>query len=279
MAFIRSIEVLIEPKNGDAFSILELRIAFSIERTNSPEPNSAIIRIWNLTKDTSSKVTGADNRIRLRAGYKDEIVGTLFFGMIVKGRRYRSGNDYITELLAQDGRAAAVSEQVSVSFSKDIDALTVAQTMLDAIGLPFKGQENIPGDAVYPFGFCYIGAPAEGLRKVLNRFGLHYTVQNEMIYLLKAGEAAEDTGLQLTAENGLFTVPQPVSDKTEADDPQKDAPNRWGFSAMLFPELVPGAVCAVETPTFTGGLIIRKARYEGDNWEGAFSMDIEAEAV
>jgi hypothetical protein len=196
-----------------------------------------------------------------------------------KGTRYRSGNDYITELLSQDGRAVVTSKPVSVSFAKDIDVITVAQTMLDALELSSKGLENIPNDAKYPFGFCYIGSAAEGLRKVLNRYALSYTIQNEMVYILSAREAAEDTGITLTAENGLFTFPQPVSDKTESNDVESEAKNRWAFSALLFPDLLPGAGCEIESATFTGRVVIRAARYEGDNRDGSFSMDIEAEAV
>jgi hypothetical protein len=83
MGYMRSIEVIVEPKNGDTVIIEELRITFYIERSDSALPNISIIRIWNLTEDTSSKVTSADNRIRLRAVYKDETVGTLFFGTVI----------------------------------------------------------------------------------------------------------------------------------------------------------------------------------------------------
>jgi len=55
--------------------------------------------------------------------------------------------------------------------------------------------------------------------------------------------------------------------------------NGWKFSTMLFPELLPGAACKVEASTFTGDLVIHKAIYEGDNWEGSFKIDIEAEAI
>jgi hypothetical protein len=197
----------------------------------------------------------------------------------LKGNRYRNGNDFITELQVQDGRAAVMAGQLSVSFAKDTDAITIAQTFLDAIGLPFKGQGKIPGGEKYPSGFCYIGMATEGLRKILNRFDLTFTIQNEMLYILKPGEAADNTGLKLTPSTGLLTIPQPISDKTGVDDSETEPSNGWKFSTMLFPELLPGAACKVESSSFSGEVIIHKAVYEGDNWDGDFRIDIEAEAV
>jgi hypothetical protein len=279
MAFMRYVEVTVGPKNGTGFKIDGLKISFKIEKSDSSEPNTSTIKIYNLSAETSSKVTVADNHIQLRAGYKDETIGAIFFGTVLKGNRYKDGNDYITELQVQDGRAAVMGGYISASYSKDVEALTVAQDILNAIGLPFKGQDKIPGGETYPSGFCHIGMAVDALRKVLNRFDLTYTIQNEMIYILKAGEAADNTGLRLTPTTGLLTIPQPISDKTSEDDAEAEAVNGWKFSTMLFPELLPGAACKVEASTFTGDMVIHKAIYEGDNWEGDFKIDIEAEAL
>jgi hypothetical protein len=279
MAFIRKVEVVAGPKGGEGFKIDGLKIAFTIEKTDSPDPNKSKIRIYNLSPDTSSKVTVAGNHITLKAGYEDESVAAIFFGDVLKGRRYRDGNDYCTELEVFDSRTAVFSGQVSVSFAKETEARTVTQAYLDAIGLPFKGLENIPAGAFYPHGLAYIGMAGDGLRDVLNRYGLTYTIQNEMLYIIKPGEAAEKTGLKLTPKTGLLTTPQPVSDKTEDDDTATDASNRWKFSTMLFPELLPGAACKVESSTLNGEVIIKKAVYTGDNMTGDFKIDIEGDAA
>ena len=151
--------------------------------------------------------------------------------------------------------------------------------ILNIIGLPHRGKENIPEGETYPSGFAHIGMATDALRKVLNRFDLSYTIQNEMIYILKKGEAANPTGLLLTPGTGLLTSPQPVSDKTTQGNINAEASNEWEFAAMLLPELSPGAACRVESTTFTGDLLIRQAIYEGDNWDGEFKVDIKAEAL
>lgn len=279
MAFMRYVEVTVGPKNGTGFKIDGLKISFHIEKTDSSEPNKSTIKIYNLTQETSSKVTVADNHIQLRAGYKDETVAAIFFGTVVEGRRYKEGEDFITELKVQDGRSAVMGGYISISYAKDVAVTTVVEDILNAIGLPYKGQDNIPSGENYPSGFVYDGMATNALKKVLDRFSLSYTIQNEMLYILIKGQAADQTGLRLTPNTGLLTIPQPISDKTTDDDSEADAKSGWKFSAMLFPELLPGAACNVEASTFSGDMLIHKAVYDGDNWDGSFKIDIEAEAI
>ena len=279
MAFHRFVEIVVGPKNGEGFKISGLKITFSIEKTDSADPNKSRIQIYNLSQNTHVKAAVAGNHITLRAGYEDETISAIFFGDIVSGSRKKDGVDFVTELEVFDGRTAVMSGQVSVSYAKCTETRTVVQAFVDAIGLAHKGMENIPVGTTYPHGHTFIGMAGEGLQDVLNRYGLTYTVQNEMLYILKPGESADNTGLKLTSQTGLLTTPEPVSDKTSDDDTNSEPSNRWKFSTMLFPELVPGAACKIESSTLTGDVVIKKALFSGDNWGGDFKVDIEAEAI
>jgi len=279
MAFMRSVEVIIGPKGGEGVKINGLKIAFDIEKTDKPESNTAKIEIYNLSKETHDKICVAGNHCTLKAGYSDETISAILFGDVVKGFRKKTDTDYVTEIEVKDGRVAVMAGQVSVSYATDTDALTIVQDMIDAIGLPSKGTELIPSDAKYPGALADWGQAADILRDVLNKFELRYTIQNGMIYILKEGEAAESTGLRLTPETGLLTIPQPVSDKTTETDTTKDAPNKWEFRTMLFPQLIPGAACKIESSSITTEMKVIKARLKGDNWLSDFIIDIEAEVL
>ena len=279
MAFMRQVEVIIGPKGGEGVKINGLKIAFTIEKTDKPESNTAKVEIYNLSKETHDKICVAGNHCTLKAGYADETITAILFGDVVKGTRKKSGPDYITEIEVKDGRVSVMAGQVSVSYAKDTDALTIVQDLIDAIGLPSKGTELIPSDSKYSGAFSDIGQAADILRKVLNKYELRYTIQNEMIYILKDGEAAESTGLRLTSETGLLTIPQSVSDKTAETDTTKDAVNKWEFRTMLFPQLIPGAACKVESSSITTEMKVTKAKFQGDNWLSDFCIDIEAEVL
>jgi hypothetical protein len=277
MAFIRQVEVTIGPKGGNGKKIDGLKIGFTIEKTDKPEPNTSKIQIYNLSAKTHNEVCITGNHCTLKAGYKDEKVTAIFFGDVVKGTRAKSGNDYITELEVKDGRVALFAGQVSVSYAKDTDVLTIVQDMISAIGLSSKGTDLVSG--TYPGSYSGIGQANVILQEVLNKLGLRYTIQNEMIYILNGEDPAESTGLKLTAESGLLTIPQPLVDKTTESDTTKDAPNGWSFRTLLFPELIPGASCEVESSTLNGVVRITKTVFTGDNWDGEFIAEIEGVAV
>ena len=279
MAFRRVVEVIVGPKGGDGFKITGLKIAFSIEKTDSPDPNKSKIQIYNLSKDTHAKVAIAGNHITLRAGYEDETIAAIFFGDVLSGQRRKDGNDFITELEVFDGRTAVMSGYASVSYAKDVDVITVVEDLLNAMGLPYKGQESIPNGERYQHGYAFIGMAIDGLRDILNKYGLICTVQNEMLYIMKPGEGVEDIGLKLTANTGLLSAPEPVSDKTGDDDEEAEASNRWKFSTLLFPQLLPGAICEVESLTLNSAICISKVVMSGDNWDGDFKIDIEGEVA
>jgi len=279
VAFKRVVEVTVGPKNGTGFEISNLRIEFKIEKSDSPDPNKGTVKIYNLSNETHDKVILADNHITLKAGYEDETVASICFGDVLKGYRETSGMDRITVIDIYDGRIALMSCNVSVSYTKDTAASTVVQAFLDAIGLAYKGVENVPSGAKYPHGYTFTGMATDGLKEVLNREGLTFTVQNEMVYILKPDQPVETMGLELNTRSGLLTTPQPVSDKTEEDDIEAEPSGKWKFSTLLFPELVPGAGCSVKSSTLDGTVKITKATYLGDNWTGEFRIDIEAEEV
>ena len=277
MAFQRYVCLSVETKDGDSINIDELKIDFDIEKTDCAEENRAVIRIYNLTSQTSAAVTEADGHVMLKAGYKDESTGTIFTGDILRGWREKSGNDYITTIEAYDGRTARKGGLVTLSYAKGTDALTVAQDLLEAIGLPYKGQDKISG--TYAHGYCFIGMASDGLSELLARGGLVFTVQDETLYIAEPDSEIDSTGLTLEEGCDLISLPQILSDKTDTADVAKDAPNRWTFSARLNPQLVPGASVSVESSTLKGDFIIKTARSTGSNMDGDFRTDIEAVAA
>ncbi len=279
MAFQRVVEVEIGPKNGEGFKITDLRIDFKIDKSLSSDPNTGEVKIYNLSDETHNKVITADNHITINAGYQDETVASICFGDVLKGYRELDGMNRVTVLEICDARIAMMGGHISVSYAKDTQAVTIAKAFLDALGLAYKGIENIPEGATYNEAFSFIGVATDGLKEVLNRYGLAFSVQNEMVYIFEQGKQTETTGLELSMKSGLLTTPQAISDKTEEGDIKAEPTGRWKFSTMLFPELVPGAACNVESPILKGTVKIEKAAYQGSNWQGDFKIDIEAKEI
>lgn len=275
MAFGRKVELYVGKKDNEALKITQLKIEFEVTKTNSTgtNTNNAKIKIYNTNEETTKQLCTAGSHIILKAGYEDEVVSTILIGDIVKGEKSKDSSDTMVEIEVTDGRTNIMEGNISVSYAKDTDVSTVVQAFTDALGFPVKGTENITSSMKFAHGYSYIGMAGDGLKQVLNRVGLTYIIQNEMLYIKSPEQSVENLGLKLSKNTGLLTVPTHVSDKN--DSSEQETKNRWKFNTMLFPQLMPDAVCKVESSSLNGQIIIEKAVFKGTNFDGDFIVEIE----
>lgn len=277
MAFGKKIELLVGKKNNENLKISSLKIEFQVTKTSSTgdKTNNAVIKVYNVSKDTETRLCTAGNHVILKAGYSDELVSTILLGDIVKSEKKRTNTGNVIEIKVSDGREQIMKGNVSVSYAKDTNVSTVVQSFTDVLGFPVKGTENISASEKFIHGFSYIGMASEGLNQVLNRIGLTFVIQNEMLYIKKPEQSVQNLGLKLTKDTGLLTIPQIISDKTNSSKIEQKNVNMWQFKTLLFPQLVPNAVCQIQSSTLNGQIIIEKAIFKGNNFDGDFIVEIE----
>ena len=81
-----------------------LRISFEIHKTITREPNTAYIKIYNLSPDTEREIIQEGTQVILSAGYSEP--GIIFKGQVFQPLRSKEGStDYILTLEAMDGDA------------------------------------------------------------------------------------------------------------------------------------------------------------------------------
>ena len=99
----RKVKLLISTESGEGLDLSNLRIAFDIKLTDSQTPNSARIRVYNLSQNLASRVQKEFTYITLQAGYESNF-GTIFYGNI-KQVIYGSENnvDTFIDIAAGDG--------------------------------------------------------------------------------------------------------------------------------------------------------------------------------
>lgn len=276
MAFGRKIELMVGGKNSESLVLSELRISFECNKTNATGDNlnTAKIKIYNASENTIQQLSQQNNHIILKAGYADELVATLFMGDIVKAERINESPNIIVQIEATESREKFMQTRCSISYQENTSLVTVAQAFIDLLGLPVNGLEKI-GNDVYEHGYSFIGMASAGLQEVLNKANLSYTIQNEMLYIISPDTPTENIGLLLTETSGIISLPTQVMDKQDnSDSADKNTSNRWKFTAMLFPQLVPGAACSIQTKSLTGNMIIEEANFKGDNFDGDFNVEV-----
>ena len=96
-----------------------------------------------------------------------------------------------------------------------------------------------------------------------------------MLYIKGPDQSIDNLGLRLTKDTGLLTLPTHISDKTDSSTIDQTTSNKWKFNTMLFPQLMPGAVCKVESSTLNANIMIEEATFKGTNFDGDFIVEVK----
>ena len=81
--WLRRCSLLVGPKEGDALELGELRVAFTVKVSEQETPNSASIRVYNLSEATAGRIRKEFTRVILQAGYQGNC-SVIFDGNITK---------------------------------------------------------------------------------------------------------------------------------------------------------------------------------------------------
>lgn len=273
MAFNRLIEVQITIPGEETIIIDNLRISFQVIKTDTESANTASINIYNLAIDSSSKIGRKGNIIALRAGYEDEGVKSLFFGVVTKAVNRKTQTEVILEIECFDGIENIQEKLISISYGIGTPAQQVFNDIVKAFGLPVTNTGfTITGQ--YTNGYSFVGKAKDALTEVLKKSEYTWTIQNQQLVIIIPGQSVQRTGLLISPKTGLINSPEfleDVDDKTITED----TPKRLRIKSLLFPQLFPGAEMQLESSIINGTFRVEKADAKGDNWEGEFTTELE----
>jgi hypothetical protein len=272
---------------GDGPATDSLDIAFDIEKDASREPNSAQIRIWNLSPETRGRITESSPlTVVLAAGYdwtgphtvESGRIATLFSGDVrvassaaaparrPAGRKRRNSLsvqrdlvDVITTIEAEDAGTAYRTATVSLSCGAGGSVLAAIRHCLSAMAvgegnLMELGSLGLGGEILtFAAGTTLYGQAHRELDRLIRSCGLTWSIQDGALQLRQAGRALAATAIRLTPTTGLIGSPEP-----DAQDGTVAA------TALLIPGLYPGRPVVLEARDLSGSYQVRRVRYVGD---------------
>src|SRR5262245_58054798 len=104
-----------EGTEGQDFS--EFKVTFSVRRGDLQTPNSADVRIYNVSDQTAHRIEKEFTRIAIQAGYEGNF-GLIFDGTIKQARRGRvDAKDSYIDITAADGDEAYNFSSMAVSLA------------------------------------------------------------------------------------------------------------------------------------------------------------------
>lgn len=251
-----------------------LDIAFDIERTLKPEPNTAEISIWNLNPDHRKALEGLDEvPVSLEAGYQGR-TSLLYLGRLRQCSSRRDGPDIITTVSSGDGEKEQKTARVNFASAQGTPPKTVIDQLVRALGLdPGNSQDAAllaamaQKASIFAQGTVVSGQASAEMTRLCDSLGLEWSVQQGAVQLLLKGKPLLSALLLVSPETGLIGSPS--------------IDNKGVLSAQLLmvPDVVPGCVVQLQSEFINGTFRIEKAKYSGDTAGADWFIDIEAKKL
>lgn len=217
----RNYILTIKPRENDPLLIkikLPFTIDIDIDRNNLSAASTAIVRIYNLSKDIRDQirkdVTNLNDvkRVVLQAGYGEDL-SVIFNGNIMEAFSVREGVNFITQFTAFDGGFAFTEAKTAQQF-------TGPSTPTSTDGTPVKSIYTNLAVSLSQFGIslgaignyvgtisrsnAYVGGTMDILREIT---GGGVFIDNGKVHILKDNEYIEGTALLINANSGLLGTP------------------------------------------------------------------------
>jgi len=198
---------LIVSENGSGIDLSQMRIVFKTTQSDVQTPNTAVIRVYNLSDKTAKSVQKEFTAVRLQAGYETGAFGTIFDGTIKQVRRGRENpTDTYLDILAADGDKAYNQGVISKSLAAGATAEDERNALIDAFGLPKGYVADLPPGAAQR-GQVKYGMARDHMRDLANTNGMTWSIQNGQIQMIPNTGYRPGTAVVLNSNTGMIGLP------------------------------------------------------------------------
>lgn len=254
-----------------------LDITFRVEKSTKRTPNTAEIRIWNLSKESRSVVETGDPRVViLRAGYAEDgdPPPVIFLGDVRKARTEIVGVDVVTIVPGRDGGAAFSDARISKAYPAGTPVVRAMRDAIDALGIgvgnlsEFESRLRLrSGGDTFPDGYVAEGPARATLDALVRGTGLRWSIQDGALQVQERGRALATQAVLLTPDTGLVGSP------TKAERGIVTA------RSLIQKGLDPGRRVVVESRLVSGEYEIRRVVYEGETAGQAWYATLELRPI
>ncbi|MEE9374553.1 MAG: hypothetical protein V3V00_15970 [Saprospiraceae bacterium] len=269
----REIKVLIGEVTAESVLIEGFHMSFSITKSDTKEPNTCELNIWNLNVNTRSKLAKLDDFAFVSAGYKKaDTTETVFVGNITNVVDRFEPPEIITTISIADGEKVLNSKKVSVSYGKGSKAVQILKDLVSKLGIPLKTNLDKLGiKEIFNTGFSHTGQVKTAIKKVSAFAGLDWSIQNGEIKFTLEDKSDGSILISLNSDSGLIGTPERTKIK---DNRRKSKVELDGYKivSLMQPSVEPQG--QIEISSFATGsnkiFKILDVQHDADNREGNF---------
>ncbi|MES2498923.1 MAG: hypothetical protein V4570_00190 [Pseudomonadota bacterium] len=193
-----------------AIDLSELCFRFSVKRGDIQTPNTADIRVYNVSEQTAQAVEREFERVVLQAGYEGGF-GIIFDGQIKQVRRGReSQTDTFIDITCADGDSA-------YNFSVSAFSLAAGSTPKDAVSEILKDMAergiskgfipDLPGNPL-PRGKIFYGMSKDKMREIAKNTNTSWSIQDGKLQMVPLTTYMPGEIPVLTGATGVIGLPE-----------------------------------------------------------------------
>ena len=250
---------------------IELRIQFSVEKSDVASPNTAKISIWNLNPAHKAALEEKDCVVTLNAGYKGNTPMVLT-GTVTNVVTEDDGADQKTTVDVLDGRKELRDSYVTLGYLQSTDSKLILQDAAGQMGLPITFS---PGASFKPLeSYSYVGLAKNVLDKVCASNNLTWTIQNGVIQVTKPNEPISTVAHLISPQTGLIGSPKKLtqSEKNSGSAEENSSKNKaqagWEIRYFLNAAIGVNDLVQLQSKAASGIFRVKSVKMQGDNMAG-----------
>lgn len=212
--FNRQVKLVLS-KGGVGIDVSEQRIVFSVKKDNSETPNSAEIKVYNLSADTQARIRAEYDTVSLQAGYEGNF-GLIFTGSVKQfGTGIENSTDSFLHIFSGDGDEGYNFGVINASFGAGQTNRQLTDVASKALGVNV-GEIGL-SDAKSVRGRAVFGMARKVMRDLAKSNNADWSIQDGAIQVLGTNTPASG-GLAyvLNSNTGLIGTPEQTNDGIKA---------------------------------------------------------------
>ncbi len=208
--YLRKARLTVSGVSGSGLDLSELRIKFSIKKTDTETPNTADIRVYNIKDSDAIRVRDEFKQVQFSAGYESNF-GVVFQGNIIQaiiGRE--SATDTFIDLNCADGDHAYNFAVVNGTLAKGSSFANQIQAAVDSMK-PYGVTLGPVGEMTttkLPRGKSMYGNARKYLRNTAESLNKQWSIQDGKVTFVGDTTYLPGVAVVLNSNTGMIGTPQ-----------------------------------------------------------------------
>jgi hypothetical protein len=212
--YLRKCTLVVSGRDLTGLDLSNLRIKFAVKRSETQTPNTADIRVYNLSLQDAVRVRDEFKQVVLEAGYESNY-GVIFKGNITQviiGRE--SGTDTFIDIIAGDGDKAYNFSIVRETIAAGASQTDQVRSAIKAMNKNGVTQGHIPelGGVKLPRGKVMFGNAKNYLSNSAETTENYWSIQDEKVTFVGKKAYLPGEAVVITAATGMVGSPQQTND-------------------------------------------------------------------